>query len=233
MPVFDTPIHTDDTNLDKVLKQSLPVVLYLYDKPNKALDDTLNHAARENKGELLFVRIDASRNPQTYTRFNHPALPALLTLDDGEIESKAAHIRPADIEDHVAFLLGDGPLPLETAAQSEARSASGAAPVTVGDATFGQAVLNSDVPVLVDFWAPWCGPCHMVAPVVEKVAQKYAGRVKVAKVNVDDNPVTANQFQTRSIPTLLMFKQGKLVGRLVGAHPQQNIERLVEDALRG
>ncbi len=232
MPVFDTPIHTNDQNLDKVLKQSLPVVLYLFDRADKALDDALNRAAREHKGELLIARVDTSQNPQAYARFNQPALPALLTLDEGEIESKAVHIRPVDVDDHIAFLLGNGPKPLETAAQAEARSASGAAPVNVGDATFGTAVLQSDVPVLVDFWAPWCGPCHMVAPVVEKVAQKYAGRIKVAKVNVDDNPATSNQFQTRSIPTLLMFKQGQLVGRLVGAHPQQNIERLVEDALR-
>ncbi|MBZ0294103.1 MAG: thioredoxin [Anaerolineae bacterium] len=124
-----------------------------------------------------------------------------------------------------------GPKPLETVTEAETRQASGAAPVHTSDAGFGKDVLQSDVPVLVDFWAPWCGPCHMVAPVLEKVAQKYAGQLKVAKVNVDENPRTAQQYQTFSIPTLILFKGGKAVGKLVGAHPQSNIEQLVKQAL--
>ena len=232
MAVFDTPINTDDNNLNKVLSQKLPVVLYLYEKADKTLDEALAHAAKENAGEILVARVDATQNPQTYGQYQRPALPALLTLDEGRVESRAGRVRPADIEDHVNFLLGQGPMPAETAAESEAREASGAAPFTVSDATFASDVLKSSVPVLVDFWAPWCGPCHMVAPVVERVAQKYAGRIKVGKLNVDDNPMTASTYQTRSIPTLIIFKDGLPAGRLVGAHPQSNIERLVEDALR-
>lgn len=232
MAVFDTPITTDAGNLDKVLRQKLPVVLYLFDKPNKPLDDAFQRAAKENAGELLVARVDAGSNPQVYERFNRPTLPALVTLDENNVESKAANILPADVDAHVDFLLGEGPMPTETTTETEARAASGAIPAHVSDTSFGKDVLQSSVPVLVDFWAPWCGPCHMVAPVLEKIAQQYAGRIKVVKLNVDENPRMASQYQARSIPLLLMFKNGRQVGKLVGAHPQPNIQQMVEQALR-
>ncbi|HLV34118.1 MAG TPA: thioredoxin [Spirillospora sp.] len=231
MPVFDTPITTDDNNLKKVLGQKLPVVLYLYDRPNPALDEAFSRVAREHAGEILVTRVDVTRNPQTHARYNRPQLPALLTLDEGEIESRAENIRPADVDAHVDFLLGLGPKPLETAAQAESRAASGAAPIPVTDASFEQDVLQSSVPVLVDFWAPWCGPCHMIAPVLDRLAQQYAGRIKIAKLNVDENLMTARRYQAMSIPMLLLFKDGQPVGKLVGAHPQPKIEQLIRQVL--
>ena len=99
------------------------------------------------------------------------------------------------------------------------------------DQSFPSDVLQSDVPVLVDFWAPWCGPCHMVAPTLERLAAQYAGQIRITKLNVDQNPMTAQQYQAMSIPMLLMFKDGRQVGKLVGAHPQPNIEQLIRQAL--
>jgi thioredoxin len=231
MPVFDTPITTDDISLKKVLAQKLPVVLYLYEKPSPALEEILNRAAREHAGEILVTRIDASQNPQTYAQYNRPQLPALITLDGGEIESRAEKVRPADIEEHIDFLLGLGPKPTQTQAQAEARAASGTAPIHVTDSSFTRDVLQSSVPVLVDFWAPWCGPCHMVAPVLDRLAQQYAGQIKIAKLNVDQNPATARQYRAMSIPMLVLFKNGRPIGQLVGAHPQPNIEQLIRQAL--
>lgn len=98
-------------------------------------------------------------------------------------------------------------------------------PVTVTDGTFQREVLSSPIPVVVDCWAPWCGSCQMVAPIMDQLASDYRGRIKIAKLNVDDNPLTASQFDTRSIPTLLLFKNGKLVNRLVGALPKAAIEQ--------
>lgn len=89
--------------------------------------------------------------------------------------------------------------------------------IDVGDDTFAREVLQSDLPVLVDFWASWCGPCRMIGPVVEALAVELAGKVKVAKVNVDENPHLCTQFNIRSIPTLFIFKNGKLVDGLAGA----------------
>ena len=104
-------------------------------------------------------------------------------------------------------------------------SKSPAAPVNVTDKTFNQEVLSHNGPVLVDCWAPWCGPCKMVAPVLDQLASEYAGRVKIAKLNVDENPMTASQYGIQSIPTMLLFKAGKQIDRLVGALPKQEIER--------
>ncbi|ELR98002.1 thioredoxin [Gloeocapsa sp. PCC 73106] len=106
---------------------------------------------------------------------------------------------------------------------------SGATPVT--DETFKEQVLDSDVPVLVDFWAPWCGPCRMVAPVVDEIAEQYDGQVKVVKVNTDENPNTATQYGIRSIPTLIIFKGGQKVDTVVGAVPKTTLANTIEKYL--
>ncbi len=94
-------------------------------------------------------------------------------------------------------------------------------PVEVTDSNFQNEVLNSATPVLIDFWAEWCGPCKMIAPVVEELAKEYDGKLKVGKVDVDSNQQVSMQFGIRSIPTLLIFKQGKVVDQLVGAVPKR------------
>ncbi len=96
---------------------------------------------------------------------------------------------------------------------------------------FDQEVLQSDVPVLVDMWAPWCAPCLMLAPIIEQVAQKYGGRLKVVKVNVDEAPELANRYNIRSIPTLLIFKNGELHGRMIGVQPETAISAAIETVL--
>ena len=102
------------------------------------------------------------------------------------------------------------------------------APVTVTDATFSEEVDRSPLPLLLDMWAAWCGPCRMVAPVIEELAKEMAGRVRVAKLNVDENPATAARFDVRSIPTLLVLKGGQEVDRIVGVQPKAEIVRRLE-----
>jgi thioredoxin 2 len=111
--------------------------------------------------------------------------------------------------------------PLETAA----------GPLTVTDATFATDVERSPQPVLVDAWAPWCGPCRMVAPVLEELAVELAGQVRIAKLNVDENPQTASRFDIRSIPTMLVMIGGREVDRIVGAQPKAAIRQQLERAI--
>ncbi len=101
----------------------------------------------------------------------------------------------------------------------------------VTDQTFAREVTQHAGPVLVDCWAPWCGPCRTVGPIMEQLAGEYAGRVKIAKLNTDQNQRIAGQFQIQSIPTLLFFKGGQLVNRQVGALPKNEIERLLRSLL--
>jgi thioredoxin 1 len=106
---------------------------------------------------------------------------------------------------------------------------SAAEPVT--DSSFKQDVLDSPIPVLVDFWAPWCGPCRMVAPVVDEIALQYKGQLKVVKINTDENPSVASQYGIRSIPTLMIFKGGQRVDMVVGAVPKTNLASTIEKHL--
>ncbi len=106
-----------------------------------------------------------------------------------------------------------------------------AAPLTVTDANFVAAVEHSPLPVLVDLWAAWCGPCRMIAPIIEQLAQALAGRVRVAKLNIDENPVTAARYHVQSIPTLLIFQNGEVKDRIVGAAPKAEIVRRLHAAL--
>ncbi len=105
--------------------------------------------------------------------------------------------------------------------------------IDVTDATFDEQVANSEGVTVVDFWAPWCGPCRMVGPVIEELSEEYAGRVRFAKVNVDDNQQTAGSFGVRSIPTIGFFKDGEPVGGVVGAHPKEALQQVIDDVLAG
>ena len=100
--------------------------------------------------------------------------------------------------------------------------------IEIVDANFEQEVLKSDIPVLVDFWAEWCTPCHMVAPVVEEIAKEYKGKLKVCKLNVDEAPNTASRYEVMSIPTLAIFKDGKIADKVVGVFFKSKLEDVIK-----
>lgn len=105
-------------------------------------------------------------------------------------------------------------------------------PIELNDENFKSEVLKSDLPVLIDFWAPWCGPCRMVGPIVEEIAKDYEGKLKVGKLNVDENSQTASHYGIMSIPSLLFFKGGKVVDQIVGAVPKQHFIEKVDKIIK-
>jgi len=104
--------------------------------------------------------------------------------------------------------------------------------INISDLEFEKEVINSELPVLVDFWAPWCGPCRMIAPVIDEISAKYEGKVKVVKLNTDENPKTPSDYQISAIPTLLFFKSGKVVKEIVGITPKEEIEKVIEEIIK-
>ncbi len=104
-------------------------------------------------------------------------------------------------------------------------------PITIDDSSFDQTVLQAETPVLVDFWAPWCRPCLMVAPILDELADEYSGRITIARMDVDQNPKVAAQYQIMAIPTMLIFNKGKPVSNIVGFKPKEELKRSLNDVL--
>ena len=106
-----------------------------------------------------------------------------------------------------------------------------AEPIELTEDNFTSEVLEADVPVMIDFWAPWCGPCHMVSPIVQSIADKYEGRIKVGKVNLDEYPAVASEYGIRSIPAIFIFNNGEVAERAVGVQPEDTLSAMIDRVL--
>jgi thioredoxin 1 len=259
---IDAPIHTNESNLSRVLGAGLPVLLVFWRKecaPCDTLSPTLDRLARTYTGRALIVKVNVDEEPGLLARYRIGALPGLVFVKDGRDEATAAGAaEEGTLAAWLDYLTRGGarpPLPTgpsvslggssagtsrpadRPSPQPNGQTASGAPaggsaptgganePVVLTDASFDRVIQGSHVPVLVDFWAVWCGPCRMVAPVVEQLARDYAGRALMGKVNVDENPAIAGRYGIMSIPTLLIFRNGQLVDRIVGAQPAHIIRQ--------
>ena len=231
MPHFDAPINTNDQSLDRVLANPLPVLLLLTPgTPTQTMLGVLNDVAETEAGNLLVVRLNTSENPNAAKRFHANGAPLLITWKAGSEQSRLENPDAGQIRAAAAFALGHGPAPHPVAEMHS--SAQDAHPIHVNEETFDVHVLRSAEPVLVDFWAPWCGPCRMIAPSLERLAHEYAGKLRIAKLNVDENPRLAAQYGASSIPLLVLFKGGRPVQKMIGAHPEPNLRMFIQQALR-
>ena len=227
--VFDAPITANDQSLDRILAAQMPVLIMFWN--GLATPDTLNktllNLAREEAGELIVVKIDTQENPEATRRFGIAQTPLLVGLRAGEEVTRVVAPTVADLKAHAQYVLERAPKPEGTHPPTTQNGAK-THPIHVTDAIFEQEVLQSTLPVLVDFWAPWCGPCHMLAPPLDNLAREYAGRLRIAKVNVDQNPYYAGMYGVQGIPTLLMIRDGQVVSRLVGALPESRLRAEIE-----
>nr|WP_290668200.1 thioredoxin [Ardenticatena sp.] len=259
MALFDAPIHANDMTYERAVYQSgVPAVAVFWRRdcpPCEQLDLLLDRLARDYAGKLLVVKLNVEDAPKAAQREQVRHVPTLLLVKDGRVVQRGdgAPSEPT-LREWVAYLVGErttvptqalhgASVPLRPTAQqaqpprqprSRPRSQTGAGngkPVTLTDATFGEFV-SSGV-ALVDFWAEWCGPCHMIAPAIETLAREYAGRVKVGKLNVDENPRTPMQFQIRGIPTLIIFRNGRPVDRIVGVQSLPALRQRLDAVLAG
>jgi thioredoxin 1 len=229
-----------------VLGAGMPVLLVFWGKecaPCQQINPALQSLAAAYAGKLLIAKVDTRDNPALVQRYRVSQLPELIVIQG---KSEIARAQGAAGEQALrawldGLLLGGSrpnpprgpsvpmngtpaahPGPQHSTSNRSPRptaQAPGGSPIALTDANFDQVIRTSDTPVLVDFWAPWCGPCRAVAPTVERLAQEFTGRALVAKLNVDENPRIAQRFGITGIPALYIFKGGQVAERLVGAQP--------------
>lgn len=227
--MIDTPITASSATLDRVLNHPQPKLLVLYSGglPSE-LEQKMKQLAKDTAQKLLIVKIDTDENRDLKARYGLDRAITLLAMQGAQEVARSQQPTPAQIEQYADYLTGKiAQLPTEQPRPATKAGGNGK-PINVTDATFQQEVMQSHLPVLVDFWAVWCGPCRMVAPTLEKLAREFDGQIKIAKVNVDESQMVANQYQIRSIPTLYLFKNGKVVDQIVGAAPEPMLRQFVQ-----
>jgi thioredoxin 1 len=235
---FDAPIISNDQSLDRLLAAPIPTLILFWD--GKVLPETLSQVmidlAKKNAGELIIAKINWADNPAAASRFHLSNSITVIGIRKGEEVTRAVSPKAAEISRHVDYLLGRGPLPAAAkephpASHRDSHRGSNGHPTAVTDATFEQQVLKSPIPVLVDFWASWCAPCRMVAPVLEQLAKEYSGRLRIVKLNVDENPHFAGRYGVQGIPTMLIIQNGTVVDRIVGAVSKEHLRAKLDTLL--
>jgi len=240
-------ITLTDADFKAVVDSPKPILVVLTNDVGIRGDFSIafNKASDEHK-DIVFAEIAADKNPVAREHFKFGKKTVLVTLYRGEELVRRSRPWGTDVPLAIELVqntiknddqLTDENVELEPKIQEETPIMSDtpanidAKPITVTDDTFEELVLNSPIPVLVDYWAEWCGPCRAVAPVLEKLAEEYAGKIRIAKVDVDSNQGLAQHFQVMSIPTIQMIKERTIVFSQAGALPEPAFRDLIEQLI--
>ena len=240
----DTPITVTDANVESVMNGEQPVLL-LFTTGEGLRGDfkvAFDKAAKEDTGRIVYARIDPRQNAALAERFGVGEKPVLVGWYCGEEVVRRPKPWGTDLPLAIEMLQkavteSGNTLPEvnETSEKEEEPVTQPTVlnkPVNVTDATFEQEVLNSELPVLVDFWAEWCGPCRMVGPILEKLAGEFAGQIKIAKVDTDANPGLSQAFRIQSIPNLMIVKNRTMIFNQPGALPENALRDLIQQAIK-
>lgn len=241
-------IQFTDATLNAALNDTKPMLLLISNGDGLRSDFKTEWKKQlgEANGDIVFGEVNPKENPETASRFNVKEKPVMVAWAGGE--SLVRRVRPwgTDIplaidmlNDHLKAAAANVVAEIENQADDEAAPNKETlpmnnvidTPVTVTDATFQTEVVESELPVIVDYWAPWCGPCRMVAPILDTLAKEFAGQIKIAKVNVDENPGLSGTFQIRSIPTLMAIKNRTIVFNQPGALPEPTLRDIVNQLM--
>ncbi len=234
----DLTVLNDDT-LDAVLNDPTPALILFTtgEGLRREFEIAFEKTAAEDTG-IVFAKVDPGASPKAAERFEIGSKPVLIGYACGETHLRQTRPWGSDVPLAVDMLRQYIPATpevvdvVEVSDVPEEATAVTNKPVAVTDETFQTEVIESDLPVLVDFWAAWCGPCQMVAPILDKLAEEYAGRVKIAKVDVDANPGLSQTFQIRSIPNLMLIKNRTIVfnqpGALMEPQLREILDKLIE-----
>jgi thioredoxin 1 len=208
----------------EVVNSDVPVLIDFWAEwcmPCRMVAPIIDELAKEYEGKIKVGKINVDEENELAMKFRIMSIPTIGLFKNGKMADKIIGARPkADFVRFIEKHLNGG------ATQSEESDE-----VEITYDNFEEEVVNSDVPVLIDFWAEWCAPCRLVAPIIDELAKEYKGKIKVGKVNVDEENELAMQFRIMSIPTIGLFKNGKMVDKIIGARPKADFVKFIEKHL--